>query len=54
MSTTQECQKDTFFNSAINTKLMEHGRILKILHVADIEDIQEMNNVEEYINNTCF
>ena len=39
MSTTQECQKDKFY---------------KIIHVTDIENLLEMDNLEEYINNASF
>ena len=43
-----------FFNNVINIKLTEYGRIHKILHVTDIENILEIENMEEYINNTSF
>ena len=42
------------FNSVVNIKLTEHGRIHKILHVTDIENLLEIDNMEEYINNTSF
>ena len=43
-----------FFNSAVNIKLTEHGRIYKIFHVTDIENLLEIDNLEEYINNASF
>ena len=43
-----------FFNDAVNIKLTEHGRIHKIFHVADIENLLEIDNLEEYINNAFF
>ena len=43
-----------FFNNAVNIKLTEHGRIHKIFHVNDIENILEIDNLEEYINNASF
>ena len=38
-----------FFNNVINIKLTEHGRIHKIFHVTDIENLLEIDNLEEYI-----
>ena len=43
-----------FFNNVINIKLTEHGRIHKIFHVTDIENLLEIDNLEEYINNASF
>ena len=43
-----------FFNNAVNIKLTEHGRIHKIFHVTDIENLLEIDNLEEYINNASF
>ena len=43
-----------FFNNAINIKLKEHGRLHKIFHVTDIENLLEIDNLEEYINNASF
>ena len=43
-----------FFNNVINIKLKEHGRIHKIFHVTDIENLLEIDNLEEYINNASF
>ena len=57
MSTTQECQEDTLylvFHNVVNVKLTEHGRIHKIFHVTDIENLLETDNLEEYINNASF
>ena len=43
-----------FFNNVVNVKLTEHGRINKIFHVTDIENLLETDNLEEYINNASF
>ena len=43
-----------FFNNAVNIKLTEHGRMHKIFHVTDIENVLEIDNLEEYINNASF
>ena len=43
-----------FFNNVVNIKLTEHGRIHKIFHVTDIENLLEIDNSEEYINNASF
>ena len=43
-----------FFNSVVNLKLTEHGRIHKIIHVTDKENLLEIDNFEEYINNNSF
>ena len=43
-----------FSNNAVNLKLTEHGRIHKIFHVTDIENLLEIDNLEEHINNISF
>ena len=43
-----------FFNNLANVKLTEHGRIHKIFHVTDIENLMETDNLEEYIDNASF
>ena len=43
-----------FFNNVINIKLTEHGKIHKIFHVTDIENLLGIDNFEEYINNASF
>ena len=43
-----------FFNHVVNVKLTEHGRIHKIFHVTDIENLLDIDNLEEYINNASF
>ena len=43
-----------FFNNVVNLKLTKHGRIYKIFHVTDIENLLEIDNLEEYINNVSF
>ena len=42
-----------FFNNVVNIKLTEHGRIHKIFHVTDIENLLEIDNLE-YISNASF
>ena len=42
------------FNNVVNIKLTEHGRIHKIFHVTDIENLLERDNLEWYINNASF
>ena len=44
----------TWFFNVVNVKLTEHGRINKIFHVTDIENLLETDNLEEYINNASF
>ena len=40
--------------NVVNLKLTEHGRIHKIFHVTDIENLLEIYNLEDYINNVSF
>ena len=40
-----------FFNNVVSLKLTEHGRIHKIFHVTDIENVLEIDNLKGYINN---
>ena len=57
MPTTQKCPEDSLYlvlNNVVNLKLTEHGRIYKIFHVTDIENLLEIDNLEEYINNISF
>ena len=57
MPTTQKCPEDSLYlvlNNVVNLKLTEHGRIYKIFHVKDIENLLEIDNLEEYINNVSF
>ena len=35
-----------FFNNVVNLKLTEHGRIHKIFHATDIENLLEIDNLE--------
>ena len=42
-----------FFNNVVNIKLTEHGRIHKIFHDTDIENLLEIDNFEEYVNNAA-
>ena len=41
-----------FFNNTVNLKLTDNGPIHKISHIVDIENIFEINNFEEYLNNS--
>ena len=43
-----------FFNNVVKLKLTKHGRIYKIFHVKDIENLLEIDNLEEYITNVSF
>ena len=43
-----------FFNNAATIKMMEPGRIHKIFHVTDIENLLEIDDLEKYINNASF
>ena len=40
-----------FFNNVVSLKLTEHGRIHKIFHITDIENVLEIDNLKGYINN---
>ena len=40
-----------FFNNVVSLKLTEHGRIHKIFHVTDIENVLEIDNLKGYLNN---
>ena len=50
----QKIHSTWFFNNVVNLKLTEHGRIYKIFHVTDIENLLEIDNLEEDINNVFF
>ena len=54
LKTARKIHSTWFFNNVINIKLTEHGRIHKIFHVTDIENLLEIDNLEEYINNASF
>ena len=41
-------------STPLNLKLSKHGRIEKIFHVTDIENLLEIDNLEDYINNASF
>ena len=43
-----------FFNNIVNVKRMEHGRIHKIFHITDTQNLLETNNLEGYVNNAFF
>ena len=44
----------TWFFNVVNVKLTDNGRIHKIFHVNDIENLLKTDNLEEYINNASF
>ena len=54
LSSPRKVHSAWFFNDIVNVKLTEHGRIHKILHVTDIENFFETDNLEEYIKNASF
>ena len=54
LKSAQKIHSTWFFNNVVNLKLTEHGRIYKIFHVTDIENLLEMDNWEEYVNNVPF
>ena len=54
LKSAQKIHSTWFFNNVVNLKLTEHGRIYKIFHVTDIENLLETHNLEEYINNVSF
>ena len=54
LKSTRKIRSTWFFNNVVNIKLTEHGRIHKIFHVTDIENLLEIDNLEEYINNVSF
>ena len=54
LKSTQKIHSTWFFNNVVNFKLTEHGRIYKIFHVKDIENLLEIDDLEEYINNASF
>ena len=43
-----------FFNNVVNLTLTDHGRIDKKIHVTDIENLLEIDNLEDYIYNVSF
>ena len=42
------------FNNVVKITLTELGRIHKIFHVTDIENLLEIGNLEEFISNASF
>ena len=43
-----------FWNNSVNVKLDERGQPTKIHNVVDIEKILNVDNLDEFINNTSF
>ena len=54
LKSARKIHSNWFLNNVVNIKLTKHGRIHKIFHVTDIENILEIDNLEEYINNASF
>ena len=54
LKSARKTRSTSFFNNVVNVKLTEHEIIRKIFHVADIENLLETDNLEEYINNASF
>ena len=54
LKSVQKIHSTWFFNDVVNLKLTEHGRIHKLFHVTDIENLLEIDNLEDYINNVSF
>ena len=54
LKSAQKIHSTWFFNNAVNLKLTEHGRIHKIFHVTDIENLLEIDHLEDYLNNISF
>ena len=40
-----------FFNNAVNVKLTELGKILKVIHVTGIDNLLKIDSLEDYIEN---
>ena len=43
-----------FWNNVINDKLNERSQPAKIYHITDIEKLVDVDNLDEFINNTSF
>ena len=43
-----------FWNNAVNVKLSERSRPVKIFHITDIEKLLGIDNLDDFINNTSF
>ena len=54
LKSAQKIQSTWFFNNVVNLKLTEHGRIYKIFHITEIENLLKIDNLEEYIDNVSF
>ena len=54
LKTTKKIHCTWFFNNVVNLMLTEDGRIYKIFHVTDIENLLEIHNLETNINNVSF
>ena len=54
LKTARKIHSTWLFNNVRNIKLTEHGRIHKIFHVTDTENLLEIDNLEEYVNNASF
>ena len=54
LKSTMKIHSTWFFNNIVNVKRMEHGRIHKIFHITDTQNLLETNNLEGYVNNASF
>ena len=54
LKSAQKIHSTLFFNNVVDLKLTEHGRIYKIFHAKNIENLSEIDNLEEYINDVSF
>ena len=54
LNSARKIHSTRFFDNVVNVRLTEHGRIHKIFHVTDIENLLETDDLEEYINNASF
>ena len=43
-----------FWNNAINVKLSEKKDLAKIFHIFEIEKLFDVDNLNDFINNTSF
>ena len=43
-----------FWNNAVNIKVTPNGEIQQIVHTTDTEKLLEIENLEDFINNTSF
>ena len=54
LKTADKIQCTCFFNNTVNLKLTGNGPVHEISHIADIENILGINNLNEYVSNSSF